>query len=189
MRLIKSLAIAFASALVIAPVASAADHQRTLCQRAHPIRSSIVKKHGERAAGRDICEKGVVREKKGGTRPPTKHEKAKYLRVLRRLNSPPPSPLLVRVAVPPKQPPAGTATASVAAPGGGTLDRIAQCESGGSPTAVNPNGHYGKYQFDLQTWQSVGGSGNPAAAPEAEQDRRAATLYAQRGGSPWACAG
>jgi hypothetical protein len=173
MRLIKSLAIAFASALVIAPVASAADHQRTLCQRAHPIRSSIVKKHGERAAGRDICEKGVVREKKGGTRPPTKHEKAKYLRVLRRLNSPPPSPLLVRVA----------------APGGGTLDRIAQCESGGSPTAVNPNGHYGKYQFDLQTWQSVGGSGNPAAAPEAEQDRRAATLYAQRGGSPWACAG
>ena len=31
------------------------------------------------------------------------------------------------------------------------------------------------------TWQSVGGTGNPAAACEAEQDRRAAQLYAQRG--------
>lgn len=39
--------------------------------------------------------------------------------------------------------------------------------------------------FDLQTWRSVGGSGDPIGAPEAEQDRRAATLYAQRGGQPW----
>lgn len=72
---------------------------------------------------------------------------------------------------------------------GGTLQRIAQCESGGNPRAVNPNGHYGKYQFDLQTWASVGGSGNPINASEAEQDRRAQILYSQRGGQPWACAG
>ena len=64
------------------------------------------------------------------------------------------------------------------------LARIAQCESGGDPTLAN--GQYrGKYQFDLATWQSVGGTGDPAAAPEAEQDRRAAMLYAQRGWAPW----
>ena len=59
-----------------------------------------------------------------------------------------------------------------------TLDSIAACESGGDPTAVDSSGTYrGKYQFDTGTWASVGGSGDPAAAPEAEQDYRAALLY------------
>jgi peptidoglycan hydrolase-like protein with peptidoglycan-binding domain len=67
-----------------------------------------------------------------------------------------------------------------------TLDRIAQCESGGDPTAVSSSGQYrGKYQFDRQTWESLGGSGDPAQAPEAEQDRLAAQLYSQRGGTAW----
>jgi len=35
----------------------------------------------------------------------------------------------------------------------------------------------------------VGGSGDPAAAPEAEQDYRAALLYAQSGSSPWPVCG
>lgn len=96
-------------------------------------------------------------------------------------------PTLVKAAGAPAQPPAGVRTPTFSA--GPVLEAIAQCESGGNPAAVNPNGHYGKYQFDLQTWQSVGGSGNPAAASEQEQDMRAAALYAQRGGSPWACAG
>lgn len=70
-----------------------------------------------------------------------------------------------------------------------TLDAIAACESGGDPTAVNAAGYYGKYQFDLGTWQSVGGSGNPAEASEAEQDMRASMLYAQAGSSPWPVCG
>lgn len=71
-----------------------------------------------------------------------------------------------------------------------TLDAIASCESGGDPTAVDPSGtYYGKYQFDLATWASVGGSGNPAAAPEAEQDYRAAVLMSQAGSSPWPVCG
>ncbi len=37
--------------------------------------------------------------------------------------------------------------------------------------------------------QSVGGTGNPAAASEAEQDARAAMLYAQPGSSPWPVCG
>lgn len=70
-----------------------------------------------------------------------------------------------------------------------TLEAIAACESGGNPAAVNPAGYYGKYQFDLGTWQSVGGSGNPAEAPEAEQDYRAGLLYQRAGSSPWPVCG
>lgn len=70
-----------------------------------------------------------------------------------------------------------------------TLESIAACESGGDPGAVNGAGYYGKYQFDLQTWQSVGGSGNPADADEAEQDYRAALLYSRAGASPWPVCG
>jgi Transglycosylase-like domain len=78
-------------------------------------------------------------------------------------------------------------------PGGvtmATLESIAACESGGDPTAVSSDGSYrGKYQFHPSTWEAVGGSGDPAAAPEAEQDYRAALLYAQSGSSPWPVCG
>jgi hypothetical protein len=71
-----------------------------------------------------------------------------------------------------------------------TLDAIGSCESGGDPTAVSSDGTYrGKYQFDFGTWESVGGSGDPAAAAEDEQDYRAALLYAQSGSSPWPVCG
>ena len=71
-----------------------------------------------------------------------------------------------------------------------TLESIAECESGGDPTIVSSDGSYrGKYQFSVSTWESVGGSGDPAAAPEAEQDYRAALLYAQSGSSPWPVCG
>jgi peptidoglycan hydrolase-like protein with peptidoglycan-binding domain len=95
--------------------------------------------------------------------------------------------------------PAGTAGAAAAppattgAPSGDApaiLARIAQCESGGDPTAVSPGGHYrGKYQFTRATWAQLGGAGDPAAAPEAEQDARAADLLAQRGTDPWPACG
>lgn len=72
----------------------------------------------------------------------------------------------------------------------GTLDSIASCESGGDPTVVDASGTYhGKYQFDIGTWASVGGSGLPSEAPEAEQDYRAALLYSQAGSSPWPVCG
>jgi LysM repeat protein len=67
--------------------------------------------------------------------------------------------------------------------------KVAQCESGGNPRAVNPAGYYGLFQFDLQTWRSVGGSGNPAKASAAEQLMRAKKLYAQRGAQPWPVCG
>jgi hypothetical protein len=81
-------------------------------------------------------------------------------------------------------PPAPTGDAAA------TLERIAQCESDGDPTAISPDGRYrGKYQFDVSTWEHMGGTGDPAAAPEAEQDARAAQLLAQRGTAPWPVCG
>jgi hypothetical protein len=71
-----------------------------------------------------------------------------------------------------------------------TLESIAACESGGDPTAVSSDGSYrGKYQFHPSTWEAVGGSGDPAAASEDEQDYRAALLYSQSGSSPWPVCG
>jgi Transglycosylase-like domain len=71
-----------------------------------------------------------------------------------------------------------------------TLEAIAACESGGDPTIVSADGSYrGKYQFSFETWAAVGGSGDPATASEAEQDYRAALLYAQAGSSPWPVCG
>jgi peptidoglycan hydrolase-like protein with peptidoglycan-binding domain len=83
---------------------------------------------------------------------------------------------------------AGPAPAADAPPdaANATLARIARCESGGDPTAVSADGQYrGKYQFDRATWERLGGSGDPAQASEAEQDRLAAKLLAESGTSPW----
>jgi len=71
----------------------------------------------------------------------------------------------------------------------GAWAKVANCESSGNPRAVNPAGYYGLFQFDLQTWRTVGGSGNPAKASAAEQLMRAKKLYAQRGASPWPVCG
>jgi len=71
----------------------------------------------------------------------------------------------------------------------GAWAKVANCESSGNPRAVNPAGYYGLFQFDKQTWRSVGGSGNPINASAAEQLMRAKKLYAQRGASPWPVCG
>jgi Transglycosylase-like domain/Putative peptidoglycan binding domain len=66
------------------------------------------------------------------------------------------------------------------------LVRIAECESGGDPTAVSRSGRYrGKYQFSISTWTEMGGEGDPASAPEWLQDRMALKLYRRAGTSPW----
>jgi hypothetical protein len=113
--------------------------------------------------GRNILLKGVATHN-GRVRAATEAELRRSLRILRRQ----------------------TASAS-ASP---QLEAIAQCESGGDPTAIGGGGLYrGKYQFSYGTWQAVGGSGDPAAAPEAEQDRRAAILLARSGTGQWPVCG
>jgi LysM repeat protein len=75
--------------------------------------------------------------------------------------------------------------ANYAAGAGGLFASIRQKESGGNYAINTGNGYYGAYQFDLGTWQSVGGSGLPSNASPAEQDMRAQMLYERRGCSPW----
>jgi peptidoglycan hydrolase-like protein with peptidoglycan-binding domain len=70
------------------------------------------------------------------------------------------------------------------------LARIAECESGGDPTAVSPTGKYrGKYQFSQATWEALGGTGKPDEADEATQDQLALALYNERGLAPWPSCG
>ncbi len=70
-------------------------------------------------------------------------------------------------------------------------DGLAYCESTNNPKAVNnPSGYlstYGLFQFDLPTWGTVGGSGNPGDASPEEQLMRAKLLYQSRGLEPWLC--
>ncbi|HEY1595706.1 MAG TPA: transglycosylase family protein [Thermoleophilaceae bacterium] len=66
------------------------------------------------------------------------------------------------------------------------LQKIASCESSGNPSAVSPDGIYrGKYQFSRETWRELGGSGDPASAPESEQDSMAAKLMQTQGPAAW----
>jgi hypothetical protein len=72
---------------------------------------------------------------------------------------------------------------------------IMMCESGGDPHSTEapggnggPLGHYGLFQFDIPTWESVGGHGDPRDASPEEQWMRAYLLYRQRGFQPWECA-
>jgi uncharacterized protein YabE (DUF348 family) len=70
-------------------------------------------------------------------------------------------------------------------------DGLAYCESTNNPHAVNnPAGYlstYGLFQFELPTWATVGGSGNPGDASPEEQLMRAKLLYQSRGLEPWLC--
>jgi hypothetical protein len=70
------------------------------------------------------------------------------------------------------------------------LKQIAECESGGDPRAVSAGGRYrGKYQFSIDTWQNLGGKGDPVDASEAQQDRIALKLYRRSGTAPWPSCG
>jgi len=70
------------------------------------------------------------------------------------------------------------------------LRALAWCESTNRPWAVDPSGTYfGLYQFDVQTWYSVGGRGMPNQASRREQSYRAVILRQRRGTAPWPVCG
>lgn len=183
-RIIIAAIAALITGALFAPTAQA----HGVCDAAHGHRQAVIKRFGKDTPGRNICRYGVTSKfNKKWSKPATHAAKHRYDRQLRSLLEPPPAHL-VRIAVPPGQAPAGTLRSGVAA--GGKLARIAACESGGDPTAVDPTGTYrGKYQFDRGTWAEVGGSGDPAAAPEAEQDMRAAMLLERAGPGRWPICG
>jgi hypothetical protein len=125
--------------------------------------------------GRNVLLRGVD-TRDGRVRPVRNAELRRSVSILERMTGPAPQ--------------GGAVPASPAGSTNPTLEAIAACESGGDPTAVGGGGLYrGKYQFSYETWQSVGGSGDPAAAPEAEQDRRAAMLLERDGAGHWPVCG
>jgi uncharacterized protein YabE (DUF348 family) len=86
-------------------------------------------------------------------------------------------------------PAAGGTVGAGGAAGGLNWAALANCESSGNATAVNPAGYYGLYQFSLPTWRSVGGTGNPVDASPAEQTERAQILYNRAGAGQWPTCG
>ena len=65
------------------------------------------------------------------------------------------------------------------------ISRLGECENSGSYATVRFNGFYGRYQFDLKTWRSLGYHNDPASATPAQQDWAAWRLYQDRGTQPW----
>ncbi len=149
-----------------------AERREVLVERLTPrvIRTERKTAH---IKGVDFSKRAHERRLRGQSPGELRDELGKSRRELRRAK---------RTAVAP-----ATASGATAPP---HLEAIAACESGGNPSAVDASGTYrGKYQFDMSTWSSVGGTGDPAAASEAEQDARAAQLYAQSGSTPWPVCG
>ena len=105
-----------------------------------------------------------------------------------------PTPRIVAVGTKPAPAPAPRSSSSTSSGprqstgGADSLNwpALARCESGGNPRAVSPTGKYrGLYQFSIATWNSVGGSGDPAAASPDEQTYRAKLLYNRSGAGQW----
>ncbi len=163
--LMASLVLAFpaGASADYTPLSEKYLHEHTKCDQLH----------GDAACGRNIVKLGVVTKRAGRdagevARGPTAREKAKSIRTLRRLGRPAP---VARAEAPTSVQGSGATPGSTLGSGSG-LAGIAECESGGDPSAVGGGGRYrGKYQFDLGTWRAYGGTGDPAAAPESEQDR------------------
>jgi hypothetical protein len=127
------------------------------------LRAKVDRKLGRRAGGRDIVANGILKAN-GRARPATTREVRDYRDTLRRMIAPPPAPVAV---------PSTTYGVQPATP--------ATSSGGGS--------YCGLFQFDAQTWGSVGGSGSPCAASPAEQWARARELQRQRGNQPWPVCG
>ncbi len=183
----RTLAAALGASALLAGAPSAA-HADTASRELEQQYQKTYQKADRRGAspGRNIVEDGVARA--GRDRGATAREVKRSLGVLRRMV--PASTSAGGAAANGSTAPAAAAAAPSASTASAGLESIAACESGGDPAAVDASGTYrGKYQFDRQTWASLGGTGDPAAAPEAEQNRRAAALMAQRGSAPWPVCG
>jgi hypothetical protein len=151
---------------------------------AKDLHQKVVKRHGADAAGRNIARYGVRfvwsskdnKRHHWAARSATTKELRTFKQQLARLLRP------AAIAVPPPQPPAGTATA-----GSSPIPQyIVDCESGGSYTAVNPSsGAYGKYQIMPFHWSS--GICRDLDRSPAGQDQCAARIWKTSGAGAWVC--
>jgi hypothetical protein len=177
--LMRRLIIALLGATLLAPSAAQAArpaHEREYLAHYAQLRA----RHGVKAPGCNLITSRYHNRCHGKA---TKAKVIKSNAVLERmLYVPKPAPRLVRYA--PRPAPVATSTPTYTQPTvhAPTITPRATSSSSGGGCG---GGYRGLYQFDCQTWRSVGGSGDPAAASPAEQTKRAAILQSQRGTSPW----
>lgn len=91
------------------------------------------------------------------------------------------SPTLPQVLDPPPPPPPD----AQALPVESVWRALAICESGGNWQIDDGNGYYGGLQFDLLSWQEVGGDGYPSEHSPEVQIEMAERLQARQGWSAW----
>jgi transglycosylase-like protein len=178
----KVLASASIAAVMTAPVAIAVADTNDTNANTNTDSPASTQQYRElvkqRVRGDRAAERAEARERKAAAKAKAKKRAKKRAKIARKH----------RAAAAPQAASGQQASGGSVAPA--NLQAIAACESGGNPSAVGGGGAYrGKYQFDQGTWASVGGSGDPAAASEAEQDQRAAALYARSGASSWPVCG
>lgn len=135
----------------------------------------VAEKEGKRAPGRNIVKYGLANGKQ-----PSKAKIQESIDVLDRILNPPPAPQLAPIA---QTSTAGTSSYSTGVPA--ELEAIAQCESGGDYSTVNPtSGAYGKYQIMPSTAAAYGCD----LATPAGQDACAVEIYAGGSGrGQWVC--
>jgi hypothetical protein len=178
----RTTALALASTLLAAPAAAAAESDDPPSPTRAALSASIAGHLTVRAQMRAAHRSGVQAELTDRALRLAREVGGISARAeLRRLRGQAPDEIRARIRVLRRE-----LNAPAASP---ALQAIAECESGGNPATDTGNGFYGKYQFTIETWNAVGGSGNPANASEAEQDRRAAMLYARAGAAPWPVCG
>lgn len=171
---------ALVAAALTATVAAPVHHPTRLEREAHHLRVKVIHLYGKRAPGCDLIAGKCHRYLH-----PHWTVKHRYVVVLRRMVTSPRAAHLLS----PSRPYVAPAFSATPRATGAPLSSIRSCESGSNYSTNTGNGFYGAYQFTKSTWVSVGGSGNPANASPAEQDRRAAMLYAREGASPWPVCG
>jgi plasmid stability protein len=166
------------------PHAAAAHHEPTLHSIYTQKYRSAARKFGKRAPGRNIVRDGVVNSRHH-VRAATHHEIAVSIRVLRNMLHPPVVRASVAAAVQGPQPAGGSQYVPPDYQGGQMPpESVAQCESRGSYTAVNPSsGAYGKWQILPSTAAAHGCS----LATPAGQNECAARIYATEGRGAWVC--
>jgi hypothetical protein len=150
--------------------ATASAHRHGLRHNYKHAYYKVVRMFGPQVAGRQIVSHGYLT--KHGIRRATNTEVADSLRRLRAMATPP-TPAQAAPVVTPATSSSTTTTTTTSS----------------ATTGPSSAGYCGAYQFDQQTWQSVGMSGSACGASPAQQDAAAQKLYAERGSAPWPVCG
>jgi hypothetical protein len=166
-------ASASALALVIPATADAKPVRRRHIIEYEHAYGDVASAFGRRAPGRNIIRHGLAHGRL------TDAAVVRSIGVLRRMFTPPAAPAVTSAA------PAAPATASPVS--GSPLPSCTWApESGGDPSAVNPqSGAGGYYQVLPSTWAAYGGTGAPQDAPMSEQTAVAQRIYAVQGPGAW----